>query len=65
VITTAFPIIGATLKLKGLICVGAAAVIVFLATSAHRPVRRCPRCQEIRREGATYCAQCGLRLPDH
>jgi predicted amidophosphoribosyltransferase len=65
VITTSVAIIGAALELKGMVCVAAVAIIVFLATSAHRPVRRCPRCQERIREGASYCAQCGLRLVDH
>lgn len=48
---------------EGLVCVGVVAVIVFLAMSTRRSARRCPRCQEINREAAVYCAQCGARLP--
>lgn len=48
----------------GLLCVGVVAVIVFLATSTRRSTRRCPRCKEINREAAGFCAQCGNRLPN-
>ena len=47
----------------GLICVGVVALIVFLATSTRRSAKRCPRCREINREAAVFCAQCGERLP--
>ncbi len=46
-----------------ILVVGLVAVIVFLATSTRRSARRCPRCQEVNRERALYCAQCGARLP--
>ncbi len=48
----------------GLLCVGIMAVIVFLATSTRRSTRRCPRCKEINREVASFCAQCGTPLPN-
>jgi len=47
----------------GFVCVGVFAMIFFLATSVRRPSHRCPRCQEINRPPATFCAQCGQRLP--
>jgi len=40
-----------------------AAIIAFLATSTRRSSKRCPRCREINREHARYCAQCGAELP--
>ena len=46
----------------GFICVALVAVIVFLATSTRRTARRCPRCKEVNREAAVFCAQCGQRL---
>lgn len=49
----------------GLICVGVVAAIVFLATSTRRFTKRCPRCKEVNREAANYCAQCGTRLQDN
>lgn len=50
--------------LDGLVCIGVVVIIVFLATSTRRSARRCPRCQEINREAAIFCAQCGMRLPN-
>jgi hypothetical protein len=47
----------------GLVCIAVVMVIVFLATSTRRSARRCPRCHEINREPAIFCAQCGARLP--
>ncbi len=47
-----------------IIVVGLVAVIVFLATSTRSAPRRCPRCREINRLQAIYCAQCGTHLPD-
>ena len=46
----------------GMVCVGIVAVMVFLATSTRRTAGRCHRCQEVNREAAVYCAQCGTRL---
>ncbi len=46
-----------------LICIVVVAVIVFLATSTRRSARRCPRCHEVNRSHAIYCAQCGEKLP--
>ncbi len=40
-----------------------AVAVVVLVASFRRPSRRCPRCQQINREQAVYCAQCGERLP--
>ncbi|UCE60723.1 MAG: zinc ribbon domain-containing protein [Phycisphaerales bacterium] len=48
----------------GLVCIGLVAVIVFLATSTRRSAKRCPRCQEVNREQAIFCAQCGTRLKE-
>lgn len=45
-----------------LACVVLVAVIVFLGTSTRRTARRCPRCKEVNRDGAIFCAQCGTRL---
>lgn len=47
----------------GLICIGVFALIFFLASCARRVSNRCPRCQEVNRPAAVYCAQCGQRLP--
>lgn len=47
-----------------LLCVVVVVVIVLLATSTRRSARRCPRCQEINRPHAIYCAQCGAKLQD-
>ncbi len=44
------------------VCIALVAIIVFLATSTRRSAHRCPRCKEINREAAIYCAQCGTRL---
>ncbi len=46
-----------------LVCIGVVVAIVMAATSAGRTSRRCPRCREINREPAVFCAQCGARLP--
>ena len=54
--------IGWHLGNDGFICVALVAVIVFLATSTRRTARRCPRCKEVNREAAIFCAQCGQRL---
>lgn len=45
-----------------LVCIALVAVIVFLGTSTRRTARRCPRCKEVNRDGAIFCAQCGTRL---
>lgn len=45
--------------------VGVGAVVFLLVlwvTSARKPRRRCPRCQELNRDHAQYCAQCGEKL---
>lgn len=59
-----FSVLAAGLRFErdGLICIGLVAVIVFLATSTRRSARRCPRCKEINREQARFCAQCGASL---
>ena len=56
------PTLGWRVGDEGLVCVALVAVIVFLATSTRRSARRCPRCKEINREAAIFCAQCGTRL---
>lgn len=48
---------------NGMIFVILVAVIAFLATSSRRSARRCPRCREMNRAAAVFCAQCGHRLP--
>ena len=58
------PMLGFRFGNDGLVCVALVAVIVFLATSARRTARRCPRCKEVNREVAIFCAQCGTRLRD-
>jgi hypothetical protein len=55
--------VGLRFDFDGLVCVGVVAIIVFLATSTRRSARQCPRCREINRQPAVYCAQCGTRLP--
>ncbi len=50
-------------NLEGLACIAMVVVIVLLATSTRRMARRCPRCSEVNREPAIFCAQCGARLP--
>ena len=44
--------------------IGLAAVVAFLASAGRRSSRRCPKCREVNRQEAFYCAQCGTRLPD-
>lgn len=61
---TSVPALGLWFDSDGLVCIAVVAVIVFLATSTRRTARRCPRCQEVNRDVAMYCAQCGRRLPD-
>ena len=58
------PVLGFRFGDDGLVCVALVAVIVFLATSTRRTARRCPRCKEINRDAAIFCAQCGMRLRD-
>lgn len=41
---------------------GAVVLIVFFALSGRRPHRRCPKCGELNRNRANFCAQCGERL---
>lgn len=36
---------------------------IFVANAFRRRPNRCPRCRELNREQALYCAQCGTRLP--
>lgn len=38
------------------------AIIVFLLTSNRRSAPHCPRCKQVNRDHAIYCAQCGERL---
>jgi rRNA maturation endonuclease Nob1 len=38
------------------------AVAVLFATSVRRTPSRCPRCREVNRDHAQFCAQCGTRL---
>ena len=45
--------------------IGVIVVVVLFAlwvASARKPGRRCKRCQELNREHALYCAQCGEKL---
>jgi zinc-ribbon domain len=49
---------------RGVLLLVGVGLIVFLATSVKRPQNSCPKCGEINREQATFCAQCGTRLRD-
>ncbi len=42
--------------------VAVVAAVVMWATAARKPGRRCKRCQELNRDHAVYCAQCGEKL---
>lgn len=37
-------------------------LLVLWVTSARKPGRRCFHCQELNRDHAQYCAQCGKKL---
>lgn len=37
---------------------------VFVASSFRRRPHRCPRCRELNRDQALFCAQCGTQLPE-
>lgn len=37
-------------------------VAVFVAGSFRKSPHRCPRCRELNREQAQFCAQCGTKL---
>jgi len=37
---------------------------VFIVSAFRRKPNRCPRCRELNREQALFCAQCGTRLPE-
>ncbi len=50
--------------IDGLVCIGIVVAIAVLATSFRKAARRCPRCSEVNREAAIFCAQCGKRLTD-
>ena len=50
-------------ELGSLVCVGAVVVAVLIATAGRRGVRHCPKCRELNRPPAIFCAQCGMRLP--
>lgn len=50
-------------EFEGIVCIAAVVVLVSVLAATRRPARQCPRCGEINREAALYCAQCGLRLP--
>jgi hypothetical protein len=56
------PLLGVALDGEELFVAALITVIVFLATSARRSPGRCPRCREINRDQARFCAQCGSRL---
>ena len=49
-------------QFDGWVCIGIVIVLAATAASTRRTSRRCPRCQEINRNAAQYCAQCGQRL---
>ena len=50
------------LSRRELLIVGVVVAVVMWATSARKPGRRCKRCQELNRDRAVYCAQCGEKL---
>ncbi|NOT02608.1 MAG: zinc ribbon domain-containing protein [Phycisphaerales bacterium] len=37
-------------------------LMVLFTTAARSPRRMCPRCRELNRPGASFCAQCGQPL---
>ncbi len=37
-------------------------VLVVFTTGGRRPSPRCPRCQDVNRPMARYCAHCGQQL---
>lgn len=48
---------------EGWICLGVWLMLVFGAAGwSHRTPKRCPRCQEVNRNYARFCANCGMRL---
>jgi hypothetical protein len=49
---------------NGFLCLGAVALVVFLLASIRRHSTQCPRCREVNRPAAIYCAQCGQKLPE-
>jgi hypothetical protein len=49
--------------LDRLFVIAAVVAVVVIASLQRRPSRQCPRCREVNREAAVFCAQCGERLP--
>ncbi len=48
----------------GFVCFGAVFVLIFMTGLLGRARNHCPRCEEINRPEANFCAQCGQRLID-
>jgi len=45
-----------------MVCVFFVVAVFFGMSLLRRPHRRCPRCQQLNRPPARYCAHCGTRL---
>ena len=63
-VASAFQASAFRFDIEGLVCIGVVVAIAVLATSFRKTARRCPRCSEVNREAAVFCAQCGKRLTD-
>lgn len=62
-VITIAQVIAQRFDIEALLLMGGVIVIVLMVTSSRRPCRRCPKCREVNREVAIFCAQCGQRLP--
>jgi hypothetical protein len=49
---------------QGLLCLGVGLFLIVLTGLSRRPPKTCPRCEDMNRPGAAYCAQCGHKLDD-
>jgi len=56
------PLLAVHLSNREIGIVAVVVVLVLWVTSARKPGRRCTRCQELNRDHAQYCAQCGGKL---
>jgi hypothetical protein len=54
--------VGSDWDIKFLV-LGAVALVFVIGAFQRRPSQQCPRCREVNREPAIFCAQCGERLP--
>lgn len=59
---TILSILALHLSNREILLVAIVIAFVLWVTSARKPGRRCSRCQELNRDHADYCAQCGQKL---